>query len=266
MTARAGADALYRHRVSVSAGLLALLLSGIGQAADAPLLRFGTEGAYAPFNFIGADGKPQGFDVEIGEALCAALQRRCQWVVQDWDGLIPGLNAKRFDAILASMAITEKRKAAVDFTDPYYASPGIVLARAGQGGPLTQAFLTGKTLGVQQETIYEAYLDAEMPGWATVRRYRSQDEAAQDLLNGRLDMLMANSTQLDSWVKANGGYGAFARVGAPFRHPSFGAGAGIAVRKGDAVLHADLNRALAQIVQDGRFAKITARYFDFDIR
>lgn len=266
MTARAGAGALFRHRFSVSGLLLAAVLSASASAADLPVLRFGTEGAYAPFNFVGADGKPQGFDVEIGEALCAALHRRCQWVVQDWDGLIPGLNAKRFDAILASMAITEKRKAAVDFTDPYYASPGIVLARAGQGGPLTQTFLTGKTIGVQQETIYEAYLDAEMKGWATVRRYRSQDEAAQDLLNGRLDMLIANSTQLDAWVKANGGYGAFARVGAPFRHPSFGTGAGIAIRKGDTALQGDLNRALAQIVQDGSFARITARYFDFDIR
>ena len=140
--------------------LLALTAS-TSFAKDWNEIRLASEGAFPPFNIIAADGSLQGFDIDIGNALCEEMKAKCTWVKQDWDGMIPALVSRKFDAILASMSITEERKAKVDFTQKYYASPLALIAK--KGSPLQPDLqsLTGKKAGVQRGTVADNYAITE---------------------------------------------------------------------------------------------------------
>lgn len=243
---------------------LGVILSlGVKASSDKPL-RLGTEGAYPPFNFIDVDGKLKGLDIDIGEALCAEMKVKCQWVVQEWDGIIPALKAKKFDAILASMAITEKRAKEVDFTDRYYFTPGMMIAR--KGSNLRQDALAGKTVGVQIETNDAQWMEENYKNkGVTLKQYKVQDDANLDLMNGRLDIVVADRVVLEDWIKNNGGYDKFERVGDLITDPKRSQGTGIAVRKDSKALLESLNKAIAAIKANGTYHKITGKYFDFDI-
>jgi len=257
-----------RHwRLFALAAVAASLALAPAQAeAEMRKLRIGTEGAYPPFNWIDTDGKLVGFDVDIATALCAAANFECEFAVQDWDGIIPALQAGKYDAIIASMSITPKRLEIVDFTEKYYQSPAKFVAAEGVALDFAQpGGLVGKRIGVQGATIHEDYVRAKWPG-AEVVTYATQDEANADLVSGRLDLVMAESVSLlKGFLETEAGAG-FAFVGPNYADPAFhGAGAGIAVRKGETDLVAAFNAAIGQIRADGTYAAINARYFDFDI-
>ncbi|TIS58406.1 MAG: transporter substrate-binding domain-containing protein, partial [Mesorhizobium sp.] len=112
----------------LSAAAAAMLALGVGSVDAAEKIKIGTEGAYPPFNTITPDGKVEGFDIDIANALCAQMKIECEIVTQDWDGIIPALQAKKFDAIIASMSITEERKKQVAFTHKYYTTPLALVA------------------------------------------------------------------------------------------------------------------------------------------
>ena len=101
------------------AGVASVLAVLPAQSKDWKEIRIATEGAYPPFNFVAADGSLQGLDVDIANALCAAMEAKCTIVANDWEGMIPGLKANKFDAVVASMSVTEDRKKQVAFTDKY---------------------------------------------------------------------------------------------------------------------------------------------------
>ena len=156
----------------------------------------GTEGAYPPFNWIDENGELQGFDIDIGNALCAAAKLDCTWAVQDWDGIIPGLLAKKYDAIVASMSITEERKKKVDFTGKYYTTPAKFVRMKGSGIEITDEGLEGKAVGVQRATIHENFLRDNYGDIVTIKAYATQDEANLDFVAGRVDLLLADSMAL----------------------------------------------------------------------
>lgn len=131
---------------SLAAVTLVLGMNGL-QAAD---LRVGVEGAYPPFSWKEPDGTLKGFDIDIAHAICAEMNRECVLVEQDWDGMIPALLAKKFDAIIASMSITEERKKRVDFSDKYYNTPAKFVAKKGAGLEITMEGLKGKRIGLQR--------------------------------------------------------------------------------------------------------------------
>ena len=137
--------------------VIMLTVSGTGFAADQ--LVIATEGAYPPFNYIDPDGNIKGFDVEIADALCKQMGMAYKLVVQEWDGMIPGLLAKKYDVIVASMSITEKRKKAVNFTGHYYRVPARFVARKGAGFDVSKIGLKGKKIGVQRASTYANYLN-----------------------------------------------------------------------------------------------------------
>ena len=237
-----------------------------GSAAADMTVRIATEGAYPPFNFVDKDGKLQGFDVDIANALCEHMKAHCTIVAQDWDGIIPGLLAKKYDAIIASMSITDKRKEKVLFTDRYYKTPARFVAKKGAGIEITPAGLKGKRVGVQRSTIHENFVRAEFPD-AEVVVYDTTDNANADLAAGRLDLRADNGVALElGFLKTDSGKD-FEFVGPAFFDPSsiLGYGAGIAVRKEDTALCDAFNKALKEMLADGTYKKINDKYFTFDV-
>ncbi|MDO9322267.1 MAG: ABC transporter substrate-binding protein [Pseudomonas sp.] len=229
-------------------------------AMAAEKIKIGTEGAYPPFNLIDASGKPGGFDVDIAMALCAQMKAECEVVTSDWDGIIPALNAKKFDAIVASMSITDERKQAVDFTDAYYTNKLQFIAPKAGDFKVDKASLKGKVIGAQRATIAGTWLEDNMAGIVEIKLYDTQENAYLDLSSGRVDGVLADKFVNWEWLKSEAGKG-FEFKGDPvFDNDKIG----IAVRKGDP-LQGKLNTALKAIVDDGTYQKINAKYFPFSI-
>ncbi|MFQ5776004.1 MAG: ABC transporter substrate-binding protein [Kiloniellaceae bacterium] len=255
-----------RKLLTALVAVAALGLVAGGASAGAKKVRIGTEGAYPPFNYIDANGKLQGFDIDIAKALCQAANYDCEFVVQDWDGIIPGLLAKKYDAIIASMSITEERKKKVDFTGKYYTTPAKFVARKGADIEISREGLKGKSVAVQRATIHENFLRDNYGDIVDIKAYATQDEANMDLASGRVDLALADSVALlEGFLNTDAGKD-FEFVGPDFTDPKwFGEGAGIAVRKGEDDLREGLNKAIAQIRADGTYQKINAKWFDFDV-
>ena len=228
-------------------------------------LRVGVEGAYPPFNYVDQAGALAGFDVDVANALCQRLRMRCQFVQQNWDGMVPGLLMGKYDAIISSMSITDRRKQMMNFTDPYYAAlPVRFVARKDAGLEATPAGLARKRIGVQRATVQERLLRAKFPEAVPVL-YDSEEESEQDLQAGNIDLMMADQATLQGFLQSPAGHG-FDLVGAPMNDPAItGSGAGIALRQEDGDLLAAINKALAAIKADGTYKKLEAKYFDFEI-
>ncbi|WP_296260139.1 MULTISPECIES: ABC transporter substrate-binding protein [unclassified Pseudomonas] len=227
-------------------------------------LKMGIEGAYPPFNNKDASGQVVGFDVEIGNALCAKMKVTCEVVTSDWDGIIPALNAQKFDFIISSMSITEERQQAVDFTNPYYSNKLQFIAPkstnlTGDAAAIKQA-LNGKTIGAQRATLSGTWLEDNWGDDVTLKLYDSQENAFLDLTSGRVDALLGDKYAAYEWLKSDAGQN-FEFKGEPL----FGDDKiGIAVRKDDP-LREKLNTALKEIIEDGTYKKINDKYFPFSI-
>lgn len=244
---------------------LVMAAAGVAQAKEWKTVRIGTEGAYPPFNFFDSNKELQGFDVDIAKALCEKMKVECTYVAQDWDGIIPALVSNKYDAIIASMSITEERKKKVDFTDKYYQTPaGFVMAKDAGQTDFTAEGLKGKTIGAQSATTHASYLE-DVYTDSSIKLYGTQDEANLDLANGRLDAILADSVVLGEWLKAEDA--ACCAMAHTFNGPVkyFGAGAGIAIRQGEDDLKTMLNKALKDIIDDGTYAAINEKYFPFSI-
>jgi lysine-arginine-ornithine-binding protein len=230
-----------------------------GQAgAQEKTIKIATEGAYPPFNGKDASGALIGFDVDIAKALCEEMKAKCEIVAQDWDGIIPGLEAKKYDAIAASMSITDERKQKIDFTNPYYSNHLRIVAKKGSGitGPDS---LKGKTVGAQRSTLAATYSEDKLGRGSTVKLYDTQTAAYSDLEAGRLDALVSDVYPAFDWLKDKPGF--------EFVGPKIDVDdkIGIAIRKGDKELADALNKALKTIRDNGTYAKLNAKYFPFDI-
>lgn len=238
--------------------------AALAQADDQTKLRIATEGTYPPFSYL-ENGELTGFDVDIAKALCEKMKAQCTVVSQEWDGMIPGLMSGKFDAIVASMNVTEERKKKIDFSDKYYATPARFITVKDSGiTDVTPAGLDGKTVGVQVSTTQANYLEAKYPK-AIVKQYKTVDDATMDLANGRLDTVFSDSAILYTWMKGKDG-GCCAFVGQDIKDESvFGIGKGVGIRKEDQALKAKFNDAIKAILADGTYQKINAKYFPFSI-
>lgn len=249
-------------------GALALsMLSPLAMADEAKTLRIGIEAAYPPFAYKTPDGNITGFDYDIGNALCEEMKVKCKWIEQEFDGLIPALKVRKFDAVLSSMTITEDRLKSVDFSKKYYHTPARLAMKAGTqiNDPLVD--LKGKKVGVQRASIYDRYAtDVFAPAGVEIVRYSSQNEIFLDLTAGRLDATLADSVNIDDgFLKTDAGKG-YALVGPNFNEKKyFGEGAGIAVRKGDTALADKFSAAIAGIRANGKYKEVQDKYFDFDV-
>jgi arginine/ornithine transport system substrate-binding protein len=251
---------------AAAAFVLATAAQGAAQAKEWDRIRFGVEGAYPPFSEVGPDGQLKGFDIDIANALCAEMKVECTLVQQDWDGIIPALLARKYDAIIASMSITEERKQKVDFTNKYYQTPARFVRKKGSGLEIDADSLKGKRVGVQRATIHDSFLTDNYGDEVEIVRYGSQDEAYLDMVAGRVDLLLADSVALQQGFLDTENGKDFEFVGPSFADPKwFGEGAGIALRKGETELKDKLNAAIDTIRANGTWEEIRKRYFDFDI-
>ena len=220
-------------------------------------LRIATEGAYPPFNGVDADGQLIGFDVDIANALCAEMKANCEIVAQDWDGIIPALVANKYDAIIASMSITDERKQTIDFTNKYYSNYLAVIAPSnGAKGPKD---LAGKTVGAQRSTLAAQWAEDNLMGKANVKLYDTQTAAYADLEAGRVDAMVSDIYPAMDWLTTTQG---FVLAGEKI---DINDQIGIGIRQNQADLKAAFNAAIDAIRANGTYAKINAKYFSADI-
>jgi len=250
-------------RIALAASAVALAI-GSAQAQE-KTLKIGTEGAYPPFNNLTADGKLEGFDIDIAQALCDEMKVKCEFVTQDWDGIIPALQAGKFDAIVASMSITPERKKQVDFTNKYYNTPPAIAAPKDTDiKGVTKEDLAGKTIGVQGSTTHFNYSEQTYTD-STIKPYPTAQEYQLDLANGRLDAVNDDVVVIQQWLDSP--EGACCKLVGTIKpvEEIHGPGAGIAVRKGDDELREKLNAAIAAIRENGKYKEINDKYFKFDV-
>ena len=236
------------------------LVAAVAANAHADTLTIATEGAYPPFNTTNSDGTVSGFDVDITNALCERMNAQCKIVAQDWDGIIPGLMAKKYDAIVASMIVTDERKKKIAFTNHYYRTPLSIAVPKDSDITDAQSDFAGKTVGAQSAATQSIYAEEHYKK-ADLKLYPTLDEANSELENERVDVVIADKFPLLEWVNKTG-KDCCKIIGDV---DGTMADASIAVRKEDNALRERFNKALDEIVADGTYKKISGKYFDFDI-
>lgn len=247
---------------------IALMLITCGMASLPALaaegsIRFGLEALYPPFESKSPTGELQGFDIDLGNAVCQAAGVKCEWQETSFDGLIPALQARKFEAINSAMNVTEKRQQAIDFTEVIYRVPTRLIARTDSGLTPDAGSLKGKNIGVLQGSIQESYANAH---WAkqgvNVVSYQDQNQVYMDLTSGRLDgtLVLAPAGQ-SGFLSQPQGKG-FAFVGdAVSDDRILGKGIAFGIRKGDTALKQQLDAAIDKVKQQGLIPKLSEKYF-----
>lgn len=269
---------------------LVAVLTTFGFAAsaqDAPKsITIATEGAYAPWNFTTADGKLDGLEVDLANDLCAKMKVKCTIVAQDWDGLIPSLIAGKFDVIMASMFITDKRLEVMDFTQPYAVDPASFAvakdSELGKMGMSAEKFtlndeatakaeieklkplLKGKIIGVQAATLIQKFVETYFSDVVEIRAYKTTEQHDLDLAAGRVDGLFAQQTALAATL-AKPEYANYTIAGPGFVGGLFGRGTGAGLRKEDTKLKDMLNKAIDEAIADGTIKTLSMKWVNTDV-
>jgi len=252
---------------TVLVAALAAQSGAFAQSPDWAMIRIGVEANYPPFSQMSPDGKFSGFDIDIASAICAQIKAECTMVSQEWDGMMPALNAKKFDMIVASMSITEERKKSADFSDSYYDIPSTWIGKTGSFSTINPAALKGKKIIVTRNTprarfVQDNYKESE------VLLVAKEAEVTMELAAGRGDIGFGSSLAATAaFLKAPEGR-SFSRLGAPviLGGAAQGGGVGIAMRKGEDALRMKVNAGLKAISGNGVYKTINDKYFDVNIR
>ena len=225
-------------------------------------IRFLIELDYPPFNYVGADGNPTGFNIDLARQLCDEIKVSCTIQARRFDLLMDALDENRGDAVIASIAITPAARRRAEFTDPYYRTPARFVARTDSAiGDVLPELVEGKKIGVVAGTAHEAFLK-EMFTAAEVRSYANSEAAREALRNNDVDLLFGDGISLAFWLNGSDSGGCCAFRGGPFLESRFfGEGVGIAVKRGNDLLRQALNWALFRQWEKGGFADLWLRYF-----
>lgn len=234
-------------------------------AQGARKIKIGVEGAYPPYSQIGTDGKLNGFDIDIANALCKQMNAQCTLVQQEFDGMIPSLQAKKIDAVIASMSITDERKQVIEFSEKYSHTPVRLVGKKSAPPTATVAGMKGKRIGVQRTTIQDRFATDTFKQ-SEIVRYARQDDVFLDLTSGRLDAVLVDQVAASHGFLKLPAAKDFAFFGPVYVEPKyFGYGAGVGLRKTDSALRDEFNAAIKAIRANGIYKQINDKYFDFDI-
>ncbi|WP_201835726.1 lysine/arginine/ornithine ABC transporter substrate-binding protein [Microvirga zambiensis] len=266
---------------------LSVLVAASGAAAQEKTVKIATEGAYAPWNFTGAGGKLEGFEIDLANDLCARMKVKCEIVAQDWDGIIPALQAKKYDVIMAGMTITDKRKEVITFSIPYADTPSVFLTAkdaplaklpgTGQSFNLStqqaaaekaiedlKPLLKGKSIGVQTSTIQANFADKYLKGTAEIREYKTTEQHDLDLAAGRIDAVFAGAAQIIGTLEKPD-FKDYAVAGPSLTGGLLGAGIAVGLRKDEADLKKAFDEAIQGAIKDGTIQKLSMKWFKTNI-
>ena len=224
-------------------------------------LRFGVDPSYAPFESKAADGSLVGFDIDLGNAICAELKVKCKWVESDFDGMVPGLKANKFDGVISSMTVTPAREKVIDFSNELYSGPTSLVYKKGSGLSADTASLKGKTVGYEQGTIQEAYAKAVLDkAGVKTQAYANQDQVYADLISGRLDASVQDMLQAElGFLKSPQGAGY--EISAAIDDPLLPSKTAVGINKGNQALQTLLNKGIKALHDDGTYTKIQQKHF-----
>jgi polar amino acid transport system substrate-binding protein len=242
------------------AGLAAIALNTTAAFAD---LKMGVAAEpYPPFTSKNAAGAWEGWEVDFMNAVCAEIKETCTIEEVAWDGIIPALSAKKFDAIMSSMSITAERQKTISFSSMYYNSAPVILGPKNGNMEFAPEKLSGKTIGVQVSTIHADYLAKYyVPKGAVIKTYATQDEVNADLVAGRVDFILADGVTLDSFLASDQGKACCELKGAPpYDVAIFGEGVGFGIRQEDAALRDKLSGGIKALAARGFFEELTAKH------
>ncbi|EJF87591.1 lysine-arginine-ornithine-binding periplasmic protein [Bartonella vinsonii subsp. arupensis OK-94-513] len=244
---------------------IALIISTIlfNQSANAQTLKIASDASYPPFSYIDSNNKLQGFDIDISYALCKKMNVECILITQDFEGMIPGLLAKKYDAIISSLAPTQERLQKIDFTDPYYNTElAIIVTKDSEIKEISAEAFKGKNLGVQSNTTQAAYAEDHYASeGANIKLYPTIIEVNRDLLSHRLDVVISDKIKALNWLE-NEGKDCCQLLGI-LEEKKFPIA--IALRQNNDDLKNKFNKAIKEIRLDGTYDKIMKKYFTFDI-
>ena len=274
-----------RNLLRAAAGIVAIGRAiAPARAKDWKILRIATDGSYPPWNSIDGTGRPVGFDMDVGSELCRRAGLEPQFALQDWDGIIPGLQVGKYDAIMGALSITERRRQVIAFSKPYAATsnsfasfadmPPIVgpsridLTTIDDSGRTAIADLgeklKGKSVGVQRSTNAELFVNEHLGKTVVVRSYDTQDNLNLDLAAGRIDAGLADFSTWKSFMQRPEG-GRLKMFGPAISGGLFGPGIGIGLRKSDADLAALLDKAIESARGDGTLSRLSQKWFGADL-
>jgi len=247
-------------KLIVAASCALAMIAGTAQAQDRNL-RIAFDIPYEPFEYRDENGELTGFEVELATAMCEELNANCEFVIQAWDGMIPGLLARKFDIIMSSMSITPERAERVLFSEPYYITPGGWFGPESFNTDVTDMdAMKGKNIGVQRGTTMDTYVTENMGGVVSIKRYTTAEDMVLDLEGQRLDAVFVDYPVGEQTILNREG---FKEVGESVK---LGDGVGVAMRKRDTQLAEDINAALKKLKEDGTYDAIMEKYFSYDIK
>ena len=244
-----------------------LTLGGIAaaRAQESPVIRVAVEGAYPPFNYIEND-ELQGFEPDLLKAICEAMQARCVLVQQQWDGIVRGLLDRKYDAIMSSLAITERRRKRIAFSRRYYQIPAAFIApKDTDVTAITPEALAGKVIGAPDRSEHAALIEGLYKG-SELRVYGKLEEADLDLFTGRLDLVIGDKLALSRFLESREGACCRFVGDVPIDPAYHGYGYGIGLRQDEPELKARFDRGIEQVMADGTYDRIRAKYIPFDIK
>jgi len=239
----------------------ALAMLASGAQAEERALRIAFDVPYEPFEYKDENGELTGFEVDLATAMCEEMKADCEFVIQAWDGMIPGLLARKFDLIMSSMSITEERAKRVLFSEPYYNTPGGWFGPNSFDTDVTDMdAMKGKTVGVQRGTTMDTFVTEEMTDVVTIKRYTTADDMVLDLEGQRLDAVFVDYPVGEQTVMTKDG---FKEVGEQVK---LGQGVGVAMRKRDKAVAEEVNAALRKLKENGTYDTIMKKYFAYDVK
>lgn len=247
-------------KLSLFLGCVLAATSSLGFAADK--LKLAVDVPYEPFEYKAPDGTLTGFEIDLGNAVCAEIKTECEWVIQAWDGIIPGLLARKYDAIFSSMSITPERAEKVLFSDGYYNTPSAWFGKKGMDLDVTSKdALKGKRVGVQRGTLQDDYVTNQVGADVVdIKRYTTADDLVLDLTGGRVDLVFLDFPVGESTILKDESYQSIGE------NVQVGNGVGVAFRKRDTELADKFNAALKKLKEDGTYDEIMKKYFAYSIK